>query len=152
METKQTKKATSCGIIPIFVNEQGEKEFLLVLQNNGNWSFPKGHVEGDETFLETAKRELFEETGVVCDTLIPDTHFTLEYVIQRPDARIEKKNYYFIGFVEQKDGVRLQEEEIQDYCWCSAHEVLQKLQFENIRNLFQEVFVFLRKIKSIDYI
>ena len=31
---------------------------------NPSWSFPKGHVDKDETPLETAKREVYEETGI----------------------------------------------------------------------------------------
>lgn len=37
---------------------------LLVLRAYGNWDFPKGLVEPGESELETAKRELAEETGL----------------------------------------------------------------------------------------
>ena len=37
---------------------------LVVQQKNGTWSLPKGHVEKGEEIFETAKREIYEESGV----------------------------------------------------------------------------------------
>ena len=54
----------SCGIV-LFYSE----DFLLIqysvkLGEKGHWDFPKGHIEGNETELETATRELEEETSI----------------------------------------------------------------------------------------
>ena len=40
------------------------KEKVLLLNNSGEWVFPKGHVEAGESFVQTAIRELQEESGV----------------------------------------------------------------------------------------
>ena len=42
------KKEKSCGAV-IFDHDK----VLLIKQSNGDWGFPKGHVEGDETEMET---------------------------------------------------------------------------------------------------
>ena len=53
----------SCGAI-VYRKSHGNIEILLIKHvNSGHWSFPKGHVEGTETEIETAKREIKEETG-----------------------------------------------------------------------------------------
>ena len=39
-------------------------EVLLVNEGDGFWGFPKGRPEKDETLLETAVREITEETGL----------------------------------------------------------------------------------------
>ena len=39
-------------------------DVLVVNQNHNSWSLPKGHIESDENPLETAKREIFEESGI----------------------------------------------------------------------------------------
>jgi len=38
--------------------------FVIVQEQNGAYSFPKGHMEGSETEMETARREIYEETGL----------------------------------------------------------------------------------------
>lgn len=53
----------SFGIIPIAFPQQGPPLFL-VLRAYRNWDFPKGGAERGETPLETATRELAEETGI----------------------------------------------------------------------------------------
>ena len=47
----------------ILVSPQGR--YLLVQgRATGKWSFPKGHSLPDESSLDCAQRELFEETGI----------------------------------------------------------------------------------------
>ena len=54
----------SCGAI-VYRKYHGNTEILLIKHiNSGHWSFPKGHVENDETEPETAIREIKEETGL----------------------------------------------------------------------------------------
>ena len=38
----------SCGVI-LFTKKNGIKEYVLVMENSGNYSFPKGHIEKNET-------------------------------------------------------------------------------------------------------
>ena len=44
-------------------------KYLLVKGITGKWSFPKGHRELNETPFECAKREIYEETGLIVDDL-----------------------------------------------------------------------------------
>lgn len=42
-----------------------DNTILLVKgRRSGKWSFPKGHLESDESSLDCALRELYEETGL----------------------------------------------------------------------------------------
>ena len=64
----------SAGIL-LFRFNQDEVELLLAHpggpffehKDDGVWSLPKGLSEGDESLLETAKREFEEETGFAVD-------------------------------------------------------------------------------------
>lgn len=46
----------------VVLNSVGQ--ILVVKQSSGTWSLPKGHIEEGESELETAKREIYEESGV----------------------------------------------------------------------------------------
>lgn len=57
-----------CGASVIVENEAGE--ILLELRrDNGCWGYAGGAVELDERVEDAAKRELFEETGLIVDEL-----------------------------------------------------------------------------------
>ncbi|MEM4263881.1 MAG: NUDIX domain-containing protein [Candidatus Woesearchaeota archaeon] len=55
----------SAGFI-IYKKEKGIIKFLLLKRADKKdyWEFPKGHIEHFEDDLVSAKRELFEETGI----------------------------------------------------------------------------------------
>ena len=62
----KAKEEKSCGAVIWRMGEKGH-EFLLAQHGASHWSFPKGHIEGRETELETARREILEETGLTVD-------------------------------------------------------------------------------------
>ena len=62
-------KEKSAGAI-IYRMENGVAQYLLLHYTpsskgkRGQWGFAKGHVEAGETEIQTAKREIAEETGI----------------------------------------------------------------------------------------
>ena len=125
----------SCGAI-VF-NENTEK-ILLVKMHNGNWGFPKGHIEKDETKEETAIREVLEETNVRIK-IIPNFEREIKYI---PNERTIKKVTIFMG-ITQDEEVTIDTFEIEDFKWCTYEEALKlvtyKLQkdvLENARKVF----------------
>ena len=57
-----------CGASVIVENDK--EEILLILRSdNKRWGYPGGTVDINEVVEEAAKRELFEETGVVAHSL-----------------------------------------------------------------------------------
>ncbi len=57
------KTEKSCGAI-VFTRKNGEIHYCVIRQTNGDYGFPKGHMEPEETEQETALREIFEEVGL----------------------------------------------------------------------------------------
>lgn len=111
----------SCGVIPFRKSERGT-EFLLLLQSNNCWSFPKGHMDRGETEADTALRELKEETGLSA-ILDPDTRLVSRYPIREKTI---KELVLFPGLV-QGDCIP-QAGEILDFRWVTAPELSQYLQ------------------------
>ena len=125
----------SCGAI-VF-NENTEK-ILLVKMHNGNWGFPKGHIENNETKEETAIREVHEETNVNIK-IIPNFEREIKYI---PNEKTIKKVTIFAGITQEED-VKIDTFEIEAFQWCTYEEALKlvtyKLQkdvLENARKVF----------------
>lgn len=107
----------SCGVLPYRVNN-AEKEFLLVYEHFSQcWSLPKGHMEAGEMEVQTALRELFEETGLTAELDTSKTA-TIEYPIS-PIAR--KQVIFFLGRVDGTPAPRLGE--IENCRWVKAEEL-----------------------------
>lgn len=106
----------SCGVIP-YRQIGDEKEFLILLQTNHCWSFPKGHMEAGETETGTALRELLEETGLRA-RLIPGTRTVSGYDIP-PLTR--KQVVFFLGEVSGEP--KIQAGEIEGFRWVKAGEL-----------------------------
>ena len=113
--------------------------FLLLKHNGGHWAFPKGHVENDETEVETAIREIKEETNLDVEV---DTKF--RYVVNySPKPEVTKDVVYFLA--EMKGGLaRPQLIEIQKLKWVTALEALDIITFENDKKVFLRAMDYLK--------
>ncbi|MBP0966923.1 MAG: NUDIX domain-containing protein [Oscillospiraceae bacterium] len=120
----------SCGAI-VYRRFHGNIEILLIKHvNSGHWSFPKGHVEGDETELETARREIKEETGL--DVILDQTF--RETVSYSPRRDTQKIVVYFLALARNYDFVP-QEEEIAEIRWVDIVRAARMLTYENDKTI-----------------
>jgi len=120
----------SCGAI-VYRRFHGNVEILLIKHvNSGHWSFPKGHVEGDETELETARREIKEETGL--DVILDQTF--RETVSYSPKRDTQKVVVYFLALARNYDYVP-QEEEIAEIRWVDIILANRMLTYENDKTI-----------------
>ena len=134
----------SCGIIPAYIDNDGDIQFLLVQGHGDYWGFPKGHKEKGESDLETAKRELFEETQVTCSRYLLDTKFTERYRIRKKRGTdIIKKVIYFIGIVDSKKVIR-QTTELKKHSWLKLEKAQERL-LENRKKIIKNAFDVLKK-------
>lgn len=111
----------SCGVLPYRI-VGGKREFLLVFESYSKcWSLPKGHIEMGETDIQTALRELMEETGLTAK-LDTSRCASIEYPIS-DFAR--KEVTFYLGQVEGEPRVR--DGEIERYKWATAEELKEYL-------------------------
>lgn len=120
----------SCGAI-VYRKFHGNTEILLIKHvGSGHWSFPKGHVEEGESEIETAKREILEETGI--DVLIDPTF--RETVSYSPKKDTQKIVVYFLAKAKNYD-FTAQEEEIAQIRWVEIGHAAQLLTYENDKTI-----------------
>ena len=134
----------SCGIV-LFNSD----EFLLIQHpaksngDKGHWDFPKGHVEGSETELETAKRELIEETGIVNFRLFDGFRHRIEYYFQKGNEMVPKEVIFFLAESNTKEVVLSSEH--QNFVWLSKDLAHNKLTYTKAKEVLSAVKIFLDK-------
>ncbi len=64
----------------ILVNMENKKIGLIFRENRNDYSFPKGHCEKGESFIETAIRETAEETKRDCK-LVSENPIVIEHYV-----------------------------------------------------------------------
>ncbi len=130
------KHEKSCGAVVYSYVDSKLSILLIRHKNGGHWAFPKGHVEKGETELQTAQREILEETGLkpVIDTKFRHT------VTYSPKENVTKDVIYFSAKSESTD-TTAQIEELLEIKWLEPKEAIKSVTFDNdkkILNAFLE--------------
>lgn len=129
----------SCGAV-VYRKHHGNTEILLIKHvRSGFWSFPKGHMEDGESEIQTAIREIKEETNI--DVSVDDPSFR-ESVTFYPRRDITKEVVYFLARALTYDCAR-QEEEISDVRWVEIGQASSMLSYDNDRLLINKAKAFL---------
>lgn len=135
------------GLIPVLTSPEGDRRYLLILHQKGHWAFPKGHADPGETPLETARREVAEETGLIDLTVVPGVEFVEHYEFIQKDVPVSKTVTYFLAQVQAGPNgaapiVTLQEAEVAQYQWCSPAEAEELLTFAASRQILADCEAF----------
>ena len=129
----------SCGSI-VYTRRDGEIRFVIVQELAGAYSFPKGHIEGDETEMETARREVFEEIGLV-PTFIEGFRGEDEYdLLEKPGTR--KKVVYFLTELGDEP-LAPRPGEIKRISLLTCEEAMQCFEHESTRKVLCEAYQFI---------
>lgn len=136
------KYEKSCGAI--IYRKEDLKLFYLVLDHvAGHWSFPKGHIENNETEIETAQREIFEETGLVVSV---DDRLRLVNNYS-PEINIMKEVVYFIA-ESSNSIILLQTDEVKSMKWCLFNEAYQLITYDSDKEILNKANDYLVKLFS----
>ena len=131
----------------LILKESQQIQFLL-LRHSNRWDLPKGHCEKGEDFLETAFRELEEETGIKRPQVQHDCDFLFEisYPVTYPNPNsqtFQKRVHYFLGYLSSKPELTLTEH--QSAAW-HDWEPTKKIQTQTIDPLITAVANHLKSI------
>jgi 8-oxo-dGTP pyrophosphatase MutT (NUDIX family) len=142
---------TSFGIIPIKRVGKEWKVFLInqysKIGNNTYWVFPKGHPEGTEHPLETAKRELKEETGMEAEQIIEEPRFDLQYNFKFNGNKINKTVTFFLGLVSSVD-YSLCPDEVKEAGWYTLEEAERRLDYQDTKTMFAKARPYIQALEA----
>jgi bis(5'-nucleosidyl)-tetraphosphatase len=136
-------KENEAGAI-IFYEEEGKFYFLL-LKYPRYWGLPKGHIEFGEEDLETAKREIKEETGLDVK-ILPGFKEKTMWFFMRQGEKILREVTWFLAKAESKN-VKISEEH-EDFAWLPYEEARERLTYDNDKNLLDKAMRYLMKRKG----
>ena len=133
------KEEVSAGII--LINEDKSQLFLLLNYPSKHWDFVKGKMEEGETSHQTALRETKEETGISDVEFIDGFEEEIEYYFRADNQNIHKKVIFFLGKTKTKN-IILSHEHL-DFIWLDFDNALEKITYENSKDLLKKSKVFL---------
>lgn len=131
----RVRQEFSAGFI-LFRNTTHGRHYLL-LDYGRHWDYPKGHLEEGETNWRAAVRELKEETGIRQVDRVGGFERQMHYAFFSPKkGHITKTVTYFTGKT-RSGNIKISDEHV-GYAWLPYEEALEKLTYENARELLRE--------------
>jgi bis(5'-nucleosidyl)-tetraphosphatase len=107
---------------------------LVIHQKWGDhWTFCKGRPERGESPVETAVRELREETGLKVKRFLSEAMFSQTYMMKN----VRKTVHFFAAEVE--GSVQLQESELRNHTWLPPAQVPERLTYDEDRDLAERI-------------
>lgn len=115
-------------------------QYLLLKSATSNfWGFPKGHVEGDESDIQTAVREITEETSLVV-AINPEFHADLDYDMKNGH---HKHVVLYTALVPADSVIKRQVVEISEFGWFTYQSARETLSYENLKGLLDQANTYL---------
>ncbi len=123
--------------------EAHKRLYLLVHQASGNhWDHPKGHPEQDETPVETAAREILEETGVSVQFL---EGFFVEGTWVLPDGRPKIAGYFLGQSIGEKYSFPQLDEEIIEVKWLPYRDARMLITYDTGKKILDDAEKFISR-------
>lgn len=136
----------SAGFIVMRETRQGPS-FLLLQAYHGFWGFPKGGVERGERFIDTAVRELKEETGI--DRFFVISRFRTQYSYMHKERK-EKARETVVLYLAKTNFSKVSiSREHNAFRWLSHADMMKTISFRNAQRPFERAHRFLVGAKKI---
>lgn len=131
----------SCGAV-VFTRRGGQPLYVLVEEQSDLFSLPKGHMEGDETEQETARREIFEETGLQ-PVFLEGFYERDEYQLSEKPGTWKRVTYFLAEFNDEP--LHPREGEIMSIRLLSYEEALRLFKHKETQRILSAAHAFLTK-------
>jgi len=133
----------SCGAV-VFKRD-GNRKYLLLHYERGHWDFVKGHVERNESEIDTVRRETEEEAGITGLTFVEGYRERISYYYKRAGRTVYKEVIFYL--VESlTDAVRLSREHV-GYEWLPYDRAHDRLTYKNAKEILRKADEFLESLR-----
>lgn len=136
MGKRRAELEVSAGGIVFRRDGDGQARFLLIRDSYGNWGFPKGHLEENESPADAAVRETTEETGL-SHLILQGPIRVIDWHFRFRGRAIHKYCHFFLLESPEGDPIPQVEEGITDYRWLPLASALDKLSYDNARGVLK---------------
>ena len=113
-----------------------DPHFLLIRDPYENWGLPKGHLEGGETPLEAAVREVTEETGLN-ELRVVDQLPTIDWYFRDHGKLVHKFCHFFLIECGSGEPSPQLDEGISACVWRNLQEALSTVTYANAREVLR---------------
>lgn len=130
-------------------NEGNERKTLCIKRvpdDGGFWQTVTGTVEDSESFIQTIKREISEECGIVEDQ-IRQIEGPL-YDFNWNKKGIEIREFVYAVEIDPATSIKLAPDEHDDYRWCNDEQLIQTLETDNNKKAAYKVLEYLNGNKA----
>ena len=138
----------SAGAVLHLMDENFEINYLILNYSYGHWDFPKGNIESGETEIDTIKREVMEETGIMDIKLIEGFRQQISYKYRKKSKLVHKTVIYYLAETTSNKVV-LSFEHV-NFAWLNFDDALNKLSFDNSKKVLKNAKEFLSNNVKID--
>jgi 8-oxo-dGTP pyrophosphatase MutT (NUDIX family) len=111
--------------------------YLLIKQQDGAWQFPKGHPNSGESAQDTARRELWEETGITPERMLDVSPLTVSYKFRSGVDMIYKKVCYFLA-TTTSDMCKIDNNEVLDALWLPYDAAMAQLTYVDHKRVLRK--------------
>ena len=126
----------------VLINRENKQIGLVYRKKCDDYSFPKGHLEKDETLYECAIRETEEETGRKCKLLFEKEIGIIEYTNFEGNI----KTYMYLAIDEGVTDRIIDEKDKEELVWVNYDDVIDKLSYQNLKDFWKKIEVMVREI------
>jgi 8-oxo-dGTP pyrophosphatase MutT (NUDIX family) len=111
--------------------------FGMILDRFNRWCFSKGHLEGEESAFEAARRELEEEVGL-SDVELVTRLGDMDYTFTKGDTHIEKHvEWFLVKATSNAELHRSDPDHVFETAWLEYEEADRRLGYKELKPLLK---------------
>jgi 8-oxo-dGTP pyrophosphatase MutT (NUDIX family) len=132
----------AAGAILYVLDKKTPRFLILRSARHGEWGPPKGHSDEGESEIETAMREVYEETGLRRAKFKLGFREVISYSVERKGKRKLKEVVFFLCEMPSEE-IKISDEHTEAHL-ATIDEIETMIPHEDIKEVFRKADAFIR--------